>query len=179
MLRFVSSKVLPATLWAAFLISPAAADMRLTSPEVKEGQTLGNAQVLKGMGCTGENISPALAWSDVPEGTKSFIVTMYDPDAPTGSGFWHWSVFNIPGEMRNLRAGQVPVEAVTARNDFSQNSFAGACPPEGQTHHYIISLYAMPDARLPIDETASSAMVGFFATNGALGSARITASLGR
>ena len=80
-------------------------DLTLTSPDIKEGATIANEQVFKGFGCTGNNVSPALSWSGAPAGTKSFAVSIYDPDAPTGSGWWHWVVFNIPATVSSLPKG--------------------------------------------------------------------------
>src|ERR1700688_2944967 len=82
-----------------------AQSMSLTSSEIKEGGTIANEQVFKGFGCTGSNISPSLSWSGAPSGTKSFAVSVYDPDAPTGSGWWHWVVVHIPADVTELAAG--------------------------------------------------------------------------
>lgn len=164
---------------AAFLVAPAAAEMRLTSPDVAANGELAEAQILAGMGCDGGNAAPTLAWTGSPEGTKSFVVTMYDPDAPTGSGFWHWSLFDVPGDVTGLDPAGLPQGAIAARNDFSLNAYSGACPPVGQTHRYVISVYAMPQATLPIDASASGALVGFFAQTGALDHASLTARYGR
>jgi phosphatidylethanolamine-binding protein (PEBP) family uncharacterized protein len=82
-----------------------AQSMTLTSPEIAEGATIANEQVFKGFGCTGGNVSPALSWSGAPSGTKSFAVSIYDPDAPTGSGWWHWVVFNLPAATTALPKG--------------------------------------------------------------------------
>ena len=79
-----------------------AQSLTLSSPDIQEGATIANEQVFKGFGCTGSNVSPALSWSGVPAGTKSFAVTMYDPDAPTASGWWHWVVFNLPPTVTSL-----------------------------------------------------------------------------
>ncbi len=84
-----------------------AQSMSLTSAEIKEGGTIGNEQVFKGFGCTGSNVSPSLSWNGAPSGTKSFAISIYDPDAPTGSGWWHWVVFNIPADVTSLPKGQV------------------------------------------------------------------------
>ncbi|MBT9386314.1 YbhB/YbcL family Raf kinase inhibitor-like protein [Pseudooceanicola sp. CBS1P-1] len=169
-----------AGLLAALLLAPAArAQMELTDLSATPGGSIAPAQVLSGFGCTGGNRSPALRWSGAPAGTKSYIVTMYDPDAPTGSGLWHWSVFDIPGSASGLEAGALPQGAVAARNDFSINGYSGACPPEGQTHRYRITVYAMGTERLALDSTASGAMVGFFAENGALDRAQVTLPYGR
>ena len=110
--------------------SPALAEMTLTSPDFADGATLPQAQVFNAMGCTGGNTSPALEWSGAPEGTKSFLLTAYDPDAPTGSGWWHWTVANIPGDVTGLPAGASPAAlpegAVEGRTDFGAPGFGGA-----------------------------------------------------
>jgi Raf kinase inhibitor-like YbhB/YbcL family protein len=164
--------------------SPALADMMLTSPEFADGGTLPASQVLNGFGCSGPNTSPALAWSGAPEGTKSFILTLYDPDAPTGSGWWHWTVANIPAEVTGLPAGAsgtaVPEGAVEGRTDFGSSGFGGACPPQGAApHRYVFTIYALPEATLPLDANASGAMVGFYANAMALEHATLTATYGR
>ncbi len=128
-----------------------------------------NKQVFKGFGCTGENISPELYWENVPEGTRSFAVTMYDPDAPTGSGFWHWVVFDIPADARELKsdAGNLsrnlaPAGCIQSVTDFGQPGYGGPCPPEGHGFHtYLITLYALKVPKLGLDKTATPAYVGF------------------
>jgi Raf kinase inhibitor-like YbhB/YbcL family protein len=164
--------------------SPALAEMVLTSPDFVEGGRLPDAMVLNGFGCEGPNTSPALAWSGAPEGTQSFILTFYDPDAPTGSGWWHWTVANIPAEVTELPAGAspagLPAGAVEGRTDFGVAGFGGACPPKGAApHRYIFTLFAMPEAALPIDANASGALVGFYANAMALEKATLTATYGR
>lgn len=168
-----------------FFATAAQAEMTLTSPDVAEGKSLADAQVFNGFGCTGGNISPALQWSGVPEGTQSFVVTAYDPDAPTGSGWWHWTVFNIPASVSGLAAGagsgkDLPDGAVQGRTDFGASGFGGACPPEGDSpHHYVFSVFALKIDKLPLDENAPAAMVGYHTRANALGSATITATYGR
>lgn len=176
---------LPRAIFASLIFSsPAMADMTLQLPGIK-GTTFPAAQVLSGFGCHGQNLSPEMIWNGAPPETKSFIVTTYDPDAPTGSGLWHWSVFNIPASVTGLEEGVGSVEgampegSVMARNDFSDNVYDGACPPEGSTHHYVITVFAMPMETLPLDGTASSAMVGFFANTASLVRASVTVSYGR
>lgn len=164
--------------------SPALAEMKLISPDFTDGGALPDAQVLNGFGCSGPNISPELAWSGVPEGTKSFVVTAYDPDAPTGSGWWHWTVANIPADVTGLAAGAspsgLPAGAVEGRTDFGSPGFGGACPPEGDApHRYVFTVYAMPEASLPLDGNASGAMFGFYARSMALEEAVLTATYGR
>lgn len=126
-------------------------------------------QVFKGFGCTGENISPELYWENIPAGTKSFAVTMYDPDAPTGSGFWHWLIFDIPANVTELKsdAGDLsknlaPAGSIQSKTDFGQPGYGGPCPPEGHGFHtYIITVYALKTDKLGLDQNASGAYVGF------------------
>ncbi|WP_137112181.1 YbhB/YbcL family Raf kinase inhibitor-like protein [Rhodobacter sp. SY28-1] len=163
---------------------PALAEMTLTSPDFADGATLPAAQVFNAMGCTGGNLSPALEWSGAPEGTKSYLLTAYDPDAPTGSGWWHWTVANIPAGVTSLAAGAsgaaLPDGAVEGRTDFGSPGFGGACPPEGTPpHRYVFTVYAMPEAALPLDGNASGAMFGFYANAMALDRAVLTATYGR
>src|SRR6202158_3497329 len=148
-----------------------AQSMSLTSSEIKEGGTIANEQVFKGFGCTGSNISPSLSWSGAPSGTKSFAVTMYDPDAPTGSGWWHWVVFNLPPGTTSLpkNAGDVkkkllPKGAIQSRTDFGADGYGGPCPPaDKKPHRYQITVFAVDVAKLPdaASDAASAALVGF------------------
>ena len=125
-----------------------AQSMTLTSSDIKEGSTIANEQVFKGFGCTGGNASPALSWNGAPSGAKSFAVTMYDPDAPTGSGWWHWVVFNIPPNVTSLPKGAgdvkkrlMPKGAVQSRTDFGSDGYGGPCPPPGdKPHRYQITV---------------------------------------
>lgn len=159
----------------------------VTSTDVREGEFLSPAQVLKGFGCEGQNISPQLAWTNPPKGTKSFAVTVYDPDAPTGSGWWHWTVFNIPAStlalQRNAGApgsGLLPAGAMQGRTDFGSPGFGGACPPAGaKPHRYQFTVWALNTEKLALDEQASGALVGFMLNAHALGQARLTARFGR
>ena len=163
---------------------PALAEMTLTSPDFADGGTLPTAQVFNAMGCTGGNASPALEWSGAPDGTQSFMLTVFDPDAPTGSGWWHWTVANIPADVTKLpadvTAATLPAGAVEGRTDFGAPGFGGACPPEGaEPHPYVFTLYAMPEAMLPLDGNASGAMFGYYANAMALEHATLTATFGR
>ena len=142
-----------------------AAEFVLSSTEVKSGSPMGLAQAYTA--CNGQNISPALSWSSAPAGTKSFAVTMYDPDARAGAGWWHWTVFDIPASVHGLAAGagnpgsrDLPAGAVQGRNDFGVSQYSGPCPPKGEhAHHYEITVYALKVARLPLDSTAAGAAV--------------------
>ncbi|MEO0973029.1 MAG: YbhB/YbcL family Raf kinase inhibitor-like protein, partial [Pseudomonadota bacterium] len=123
-----SSFLAAAVMWGVTSVAASAEPFTLTSTMIGEGKTLGAAQVFEGFGCQGGNSSPDLAWSGAPKGTKSFAVTVYDPDAPTGSGWWHWFVFNIPANVSELPAGaSLPKEAVELANDFGVTGFGGAC----------------------------------------------------
>jgi len=127
-------------------------------------------QVFNGFGCTGGNISPELNWENVPEGTKSFAVTMFDPDAPTGSGWWHWVIFNIPASAKelvsnagNLEKNLAPAGSVQSITDFGKGGYGGPCPPEGSSpHQYVITVYALKVDKLSLDKNANPAMVGFY-----------------
>jgi len=179
--------VLAASLCGA---SVAAADgLTLSSPDIKEGATIAAEQVFKGFGCTGGNVSPALSWSGAPAATKSFAVTVYDPDAPTGSGWWHWVVFNIPPNVTSLpkNAGDVhakltPKGAIQSRTDFGGHGYGGPCPPPGdKPHRYQITVFAVDVDKLPDAKTAdvSAALVGFDLGFHTLAKATLTGTYGR
>jgi Raf kinase inhibitor-like YbhB/YbcL family protein len=157
----------------------------LQSPDVSEGATLSKAQVYSGFGCTGDNVSPALTWAGAPAGTRSFALTVYDPDAPTGSGWWHWVVFDLPAATTSLargtgRTAALPVGARQARNDFGNGDFGGACPPPGdKPHRYIFTIYALKVEKLNVAPDASAAQVGYTINANQIGKASITARYGR
>lgn len=159
----------------------------VTSTSMRDGGMLTQAQVFSGFGCQGQNISPQIAWRNPPVGTKSFAVTFYDPDAPTGSGWWHWTVFNIPATENSLLQGagvagskQLPAGAVQGRTDYGAAGFGGACPPAGRKpHRYQLTVWALNTEQLPLDEQASGAMVGFMLNAHAIGQAHLTARYGR
>jgi Raf kinase inhibitor-like YbhB/YbcL family protein len=126
-------------------------------------------QVFNGFGCTGKNISPALNWTDAPTETKSFAITMFDPDAPTGSGWWHWLIFDIPATVNEIVEGAgnplnglAPIESVQSMTDYGTTGYGGPCPPVGHgTHQYIITIHALDIEKLGLDEKANPALVGF------------------
>lgn len=164
----------------------AAEAFTLKSPQIKEGGALNHAQVFNGFGCSGGNISPALEWSNPPAGTKSFALTVYDPDAPTGSGWWHWVVFNIPASARSIplnasaEPAQLPAGAVQSITDFGAPGYGGACPPEGdKPHRYIFTLYALSTPALELEPCAMPALVGFNIHGVVLGKAVLTATYAR
>ncbi len=155
-------------LFAAHAVS--AAGFTLSSPQIKRGGGIADEQVFNGFGCQGGNVSPALSWKGAPAGTKSFAVTVYDPDAPTGSGWWHWVMFNIPANVSSLaknvgnpEAGLAPAGSLQSRTDFGKPGYGGPCPPAGdKPHRYQITVYALKTDKLPLDENAPAAMVGFY-----------------
>lgn len=155
--------------------------MKLFSQDFHDGDKLPERQVFNGMGYSGDNLSPHLAWDDVPPGTKSFVVTCFDPDAPTGSGWWHWGVANLSADTRVLPQGagsgiaELPSGAVQTRTDFGKAGYGGAAPPKGESHRYIFTVYALDVEKLEVDEQASGAMLGFNVHFHQLASASITA----
>jgi Raf kinase inhibitor-like YbhB/YbcL family protein len=146
-----------------------AGNFKLKSPDLKPGKNLNAEQIFSGFGCTGKNVSPALKWEDAPKNTKSFAVTVYDPDAPTGSGWWHWIILNIPATIISLpknagdpASGLAPQGSIQCRTDFGTPGYGGACPPAGdKPHRYQFTVYALDVDKLPIDANASGAMAGF------------------
>src|SRR5271156_3021859 len=148
-------------LFAAFLGGGAAAaqTMTLTSPDIAPGARIADEQVFSAFGCSGKNVSPALSWSGAPKGTKSFALSVYDPDAPTGSGFWHWVVFNIPADVTSLPKGAgdpksdaAPKGAVQSRTDYGVPGYGGPCPPKGdKPHRYQFTVFAVDVDKLDAD----------------------------
>ena len=139
----------------------------LTSASITDGQPLAMPQVSGIMGAGGEDVSPQLSWSGFPEETRSFAVTVYDPDAPTASGFWHWAVANLPATVTDLPAGvgdgsELPGAALTLANDAGLRRYLGAAPPPGHgVHRYFVAVHAVNVERLDIPETATPAYLGF------------------
>ena len=164
----------------------AAAKFKLVSPDIGQGKTIAEDQVFNGFGCKGKNISPALFWSGAPAGTKSFALSVYDPDAPTGSGFWHWVVYNIPASTESLpaEAGDVkkkgmPVGSVQGRTDFGTFGYGGPCPPPGKPHHYYFRLFALKVEKLEVPSDATAALIGFNINANALAKAELMGLYGR
>jgi Raf kinase inhibitor-like YbhB/YbcL family protein len=166
--------------------SPQRLAFHLTSPDIKAGGTVPMMHVFQGGGCTGQNISPALEWHTAPPGTGSFALTCYDPDAPTGSGWWHWMVYDIPFRANGLprgagnAEGDLPQGALQARNDYGQTGYGGPCPPPGdKPHRYVFTAYALKAGRLEVPRDASCAMIGFMINANKLGEGSFTATFGR
>lgn len=171
----------------------------LTSADLASGR-FDNRFVLNGFGCSGDNMSPALAWSNVPQGTRSFALQVHDPDAPTGSGFWHWAIYNIPASATSLAQGagnspsQLPAPAFGGHTDFvdtgatgGNGNYGGPCPPAGDApHRYVFTLYALAVddvvAAGGVPRTGSAALYGFVLNKGlgakVLGKATFVATYG-
>lgn len=160
---------------------PDVPSFEVTSTDVTDGAPLATPQVSGVMGAGGEDASPQLSWSGAPEGTQSYAVTIYDPDAPTASGFWHWAVFNIPAEVTELPSNAskdgLPDGAVQLNNDARMPGYVGAAPPAGHgPHHYWVVVHAVDVPSLDIPEEATPAYLGFNLFSHTLGRATIVAT---
>lgn len=164
-----------------------AGDFVLASPDVADQRTVAEAFVYNGYGCGGGNLSPALQWRGAPAATRSFAVTVFDPDAPTGSGWWHWVLYNVPASVDRLPRGAgdparqlLPFGAVEGRSDFGTLGYGGPCPPKGsRAHHFVFTVYALDVDALPVHNGASGAMVGFAVHEHKLAEAKLTTIYGR
>jgi Raf kinase inhibitor-like YbhB/YbcL family protein len=162
------------------------AGFTLTSTDFTDGGKIAQPQVFNGFGCTGGNVSPALKWSGAPAATQSFALMVHDPDAPTGSGWWHWIVYNIPASTSSLPAGVgdpqknlLPAGVMQGRTDYGTHGYGGPCPPPGKPHHYHFRLYALKVAKLEVSADASPALIGFNVRAQQLGVAELTGLYGR
>lgn len=164
-----------------------AADFKLSSPEIRANSTMAQRFEFNGFGCSGENKSPSLEWSGAPKDTRSFAVTVYDPDAPTGSGWWHWMVFNLPADTTGLAAGAgvlnstaLPQGAIQNRIDYGFAAWGGTCPPKGdKPHRYIFTVYALKTEKLDVPGDATAALTGFMINGNSLAKASFIAKYGR
>ncbi len=157
-----------------------AQNLSLKSDDIEEGQTLSNNHVFQGFGCEGGDKSPQLSWSGAPTGTKSFAITAYDPDAPTGSGWWHWNVINIPASTQSIphnysQSDKITEQIVELKNDYGSVGFGGACPPRGEVHRYVFTVHALSLDKLEIPSDSSNALAGFMINSNTIESASITA----
>lgn len=177
-------------LLSSLLFVPALAladGFKVESPDVSPNQQISDKYVLKGFGCEGGNVSPAISWKNAPKGTKSFAVTAYDPDAPTGSGWWHWVVFNLPAGTTSLpqgagdpAAGMLPKGAVQSRTDFGKPGWGGPCPPQGdKPHRFTFTVFALKTEKIELDENAPAAMVGYMLNLNSLAKASFVAKSAR
>ncbi|CAI8724291.1 DLP12 prophage; periplasmic protein YbcL [Pseudomonas chlororaphis] len=168
---------------SVLLSGPALAEpFTLTSANIAQGKSMSRAQEFQGFGCSGGNQSPQLSWSGAPEGTEAFAVFAYDPDAPTGSGWWHWQLVNIPKNVTTLAAGagdpsknSIPAGSTSIKNDYGALGFGGACPPEGHgVHRYQFTVFALAK-KLELPEGASGALTGYMVRANSIASSTIEA----
>jgi Raf kinase inhibitor-like YbhB/YbcL family protein len=165
-----------------FSMSAFADSFKLSSTDISQGEFMNGTQEFQGFGCSGDNLSPQLSWSDAPEGTEAFSVFAYDPDAPTGSGWWHWQLVNIPKDVTSLVAGAgdlsknlTPSGSANIKNDYGVMGFGGACPPKGHgAHRYQFTVHAL-SKKLELPEDASGALVGYMVRANSLASSTIEA----
>jgi Raf kinase inhibitor-like YbhB/YbcL family protein len=164
---------------------PPVPSFTVTSDQLAHGETLPVASRHSAMGVGGENLSPHLAWSGFPAETKSFAVTCFDPDAPTGSGFWHWLVIDIPASVTSLTPGagasdeSLPEGARHTRTDFGSFDYGGAAPPPGAPHRYVFAVHALDIDKLGVPQEASPAFVGFNLTSHTIARAVVVPVFGR
>lgn len=168
-----------------YSLLPVVADFTVESSDFTAGTTLPQAHLFGPDSPGGLNTSPHLAWSGAPSGTESFVVTCFDPDAPTPSGFWHWIAVDIPGEVVSLPSdagaddASLPGSAFHVRNDFSNFKYDGCAPPAGdREHRYFFVVHAVDVPRLGIDSAASAAVVSFNLAFHTLGRAIIVGTFG-
>jgi Raf kinase inhibitor-like YbhB/YbcL family protein len=179
------SSLAAATLVSIMAASSAnAAPFALASPTLADGKVLPDIHVYNGYGCQGGNISPALSWTSPPAGTKSFAVTVHDPDAPREGGWWHWVVFDIPASASGLHANAgsgagLPAGAIESLTDFGKPGYGGACPPPGKPHRYIFAVHALKVAKIGLKADAIPAAVDAAIAQNSLGKATITALYGQ
>lgn len=177
------------TLVSTFGLASAAGTVSFTvaSNDVAAGKAVPADFIFNGFGCTGKNQSPELHWSGAPAGTKSLAVSIYDPDAPTGSGWWHWYVVDLPASTTSLARDvgtadgkKLPAGARQIRTDFGAVGYGGPCPPAGdKPHRYIVTVHALKVAKLDIPNDATAALTGFMVNANAIGKATMTFTYGR
>ena len=170
-----------ATLFAASAFAAHAGEFSLRVDAADASGHIAQKYTFNGFGCTGQNLAPALHWQGQPAGTRSFAVTVYDPDAPTGSGWWHWVVLNLPASTDALpEGGALPAGARGVHNDFGTTTWGGPCPPIGDTpHHYVFTVYALDVPQLDVPDNATAALAGFMLHGHVLGKAQQTLTYGR
>jgi hypothetical protein len=186
-MRTLTALFVAGTLSAVASATAGAQKFTVKSPDISQGKTIPMTHVFNGMGCTGGDLSPALSWSGAPAKTKSFAITIYDPDAPTGSGFWHWVMYNVPATTMSLPEGAgdskrnlLPAGTTQGITDFGAPGYGGPCPPVGdKPHHYHIKVTALDIDKLDLPPNATPAYVGFNLHGHTLGVAELVGLYGR
>jgi len=167
---------------APALVDPNPAPATLKVELVTDGGKVMPDNVFAGFGCTGKNTSLGVSWSGAPDKAQSYALIMHDPDAPTGVGFFHWTVFNLPKDTKSLAAGargSLPAGAVEAYTDFGKNGYGGPCPPPGPLHHYVVTVYALDVPKLDAPPAATGALLSFMLREHTVALGRATATYGR
>ena len=180
MRKLLSSFILPAL---GFSMLTSAETLTISSNDITHGKMMSKVHEFNGFGCTGDDLSPHLAWTGAPPETKSFAITVYDPDAPTGSGWWHWQIVNIPKDVREVTTGAgsvgkktAPKGSVQVLNDYSMRGFGGACPPPGHgIHRYQFTIHALSVETLDLPDNASGALAGYMINANTISSATLEA----
>ena len=165
-----------------FVSSLASAEMTISSDDIRAAELMPKTQEFQGFGCDGDNRSPQLSWQGAPAGTQAYALLAYDPDAPTGSGWWHWQLINIPADTTTLAAGvgqaggaDLPPGSTQMRNDYGAHAFGGACPPAGdKAHRYQFTVFALKQ-KLELPADASAALTGYMVRANALDSVTLEA----
>ena len=150
----------------------------VTSPSLPANTPIGPLHYLNSFGCSGANARPVLQWRGAPDGTKSFAVTFYDQDAPTGSGFWHWVAYDIPASIGEMPADALPAGTVEGNTDFGVPGYFGPCPPPGRQHRYTFTVHALDTEKLEVPDNATGALTGFFIYQHTLAKATFTVLAG-
>lgn len=179
----VKSIALFSVLSLSFSVSAFSNTLILSSKDISQDKFMSTAQEFSGFGCTGDDLSPQLTWSGAPKGTKSFAITAYDPDAPTGSGWWHWQIVNIPSTVTELKTdagstkqSMAPQGSRQIKNDYGSRGFGGACPPSGHgVHHYRFTVHALSIETLTLPADASGALTGYMINENTIESSTIEA----
>lgn len=156
--------------------------LKINSTDIAPNATINNKHVFNGFGCTGENISPQVSWSNPPLGTKSYALTVYDIDAPTGSGWWHYVAINIPLTYQELPSGfgaenkfSVKDGIKQVRNDFGLYKFGGPCPPvDNKAHRYTFTIHALKVEKLEVPESATAALAGYMINQNTIATTKFT-----
>ena len=162
-------------------------DFVLSSPDIPAGGTIPQEFEFNSFGCTGRNESPVLRWQGAPTGTQSLALTVYDPDAPSGSGWWHWMVVDLPPTATELQANAgaagsttLPTGARQIRNDYGSFAWGGVCPPPGdKPHRYVFTVHALSVPKLDVPDDATAALAGFMINANTIATASFTAHYGR
>jgi Raf kinase inhibitor-like YbhB/YbcL family protein len=170
---------------AAKSAGKAASGFTVTSTDIAQGKPMTLKQVFNGFGCSGQNVSPELSWQNAPAGTQSFAIMAYDPDAPTGSGWWHWVVYNIPASTTSVPSGagnaekNLPAGTAQGRTDFGTKGYGGPCPPPGKPHRYYFRVHALKVPKIDVPADATAALIGFNVNANTIEKSEIMATYGR